>query len=85
MLTSDIVVHWGVLSLFLVVVLHRYLFNLATDPTESHDLSKAEPDMFAKMHAALEAWVSASHSNTVNLTLLLDQPVFVRPLFCFVI
>jgi arylsulfatase A-like enzyme len=33
-----------------------FLFNLVTDPTESHDLSKAQPTRFAAMVAAMDAW-----------------------------
>ena len=34
----------------------RYLFNLVDDPTESHDVSAANPVRFAAMVAALDAW-----------------------------
>jgi arylsulfatase A-like enzyme len=37
-----------------------YLFNLVDDPTESHDVSAANPERFAAMVAALDAW-----SNTI--------------------
>jgi hypothetical protein len=32
------------------------LFNLKNDPTESQDLSASEPDRFAAMRAAFQAW-----------------------------
>ena len=35
-----------------------YLFNLAIDPTESHDLSSQEPGRFSAMSAALDTWAT---------------------------
>ena len=33
-----------------------FLFNLVSDPTESHDLSKQQPARFASMVAAMNSW-----------------------------
>ena len=35
-----------------------YLFNLADDPTESHDRSKREPERFEAMSKALDKWLA---------------------------
>ena len=34
------------------------LFNLKNDPTESQDLSKSQPERFAEMRAAFQAWAT---------------------------
>ena len=43
-----------------------FLFNLVTDPTESHDLSKAQPTRFAAMVAAMDAWEASIEVSAVN-------------------
>jgi hypothetical protein len=43
-----------------------FLFNLRSDPTESHDLSAAEPERFKSMSAAMAAWTQSVLASQVN-------------------